>query len=119
MMDKKQKRVLILLNSTLVLIDQISKMCILIYNKKYVDISIGRIFNSTNITYILTSIIRSNVPYEFDDILLKETDKEDILIFSNNIFHKCKSIFICNRGRLRKNTASDSVVELFCCKVII
>ena len=57
MMDKKQKRVLILLNSTLVLIDQISKMCILIYNKKYVDISIGRIFNSTNITYILTSII--------------------------------------------------------------
>lgn len=56
-MDKKQKRMLIIINIILILIDQISKIFILMFTDIDVNFSFDKVFSSSNIVYILTSII--------------------------------------------------------------
>ena len=56
-MDKKEKKIIIILNLILVLVDQISKIFIVLKTNKAVGFVLGNIFTSTNISYILVDII--------------------------------------------------------------
>lgn len=55
-MNNKSKKILIILNVVLILIDQLSKMFILFFYNTQISFSFNSIFNSSNIVYIITSI---------------------------------------------------------------
>ena len=56
-MSKKEKKIIIILNLILVLIDQISKIFIVLKTNQHVGFVLRNIFTSTNISYILVDII--------------------------------------------------------------
>ena len=56
-MNKKEKKIIIILILILVLIDQISKILIVINTNQNVGFVLKNIFTSTNISYILVDII--------------------------------------------------------------
>lgn len=56
-MDKKEKNIILFLNIILILIDQLVKLYILFKDGNNVEISVKGIFNSSNISYILASVI--------------------------------------------------------------
>lgn len=56
-MNKKEKNIILCVNVVLILIDQFVKVYMLFKNENNVEISVKNIFTSSNISYILASVI--------------------------------------------------------------